>query len=140
MEQRVDALIKKRDLMNCSKKLTFNSPYTLTPHDHEQTMQIVHSSYDSDKTRRQNIEDTVIQSLINVTMQSRYPLIRVVMATHFLAIMVVASVETQMYLVYILVLLVEKIDTYLGSVHKCSHEQITAPITIYYIHMVHNPW
>ena len=37
LEQRADALIKKRDLMNCSKKLTFNSHYIQTPHDHAQT-------------------------------------------------------------------------------------------------------
>ena len=52
LEQRVDALIKKRDLINCSKKLTFNSHYIQTPHDHEQTMWIGHSSYDSYTTRR----------------------------------------------------------------------------------------
>ena len=44
---------RERDLINCSKKLTFNSHYVQTPHDHEQTVQIGHSSYDSDKTRRQ---------------------------------------------------------------------------------------
>ena len=39
--------------MNCSKKSTFNSHYVQTPQDHEQTMQIGHSSYDSYKTKRQ---------------------------------------------------------------------------------------
>ena len=61
-------------------------------------------------------------------------------ATYLLAIVVVTSVEIQRYLLSILVLLVEQMDTYLGSVHKCSHYQITVPITIYYIHMVHNSW
>ena len=73
------------------------------------------------KLEGKSIEDTVIQSLMNVAMQSRYPMIMVVMVTHLLAIMVVASVEIERYLVYILVLLVEQMDTYLGSVHKCSH-------------------
>ena len=53
LEQRVDTLIKKRDLMNCSKKSTFESYYVQTPHDHEQTMWIGHTGYDSDTTRRQ---------------------------------------------------------------------------------------
>ena len=53
LEQRLNTLIKKRDLMNCSKKLTFNSHYIQTPYDHEQTIWIGTSSYDSDKTRRQ---------------------------------------------------------------------------------------
>ena len=52
LEQRVDALIKKRDLMNCSTKLTFNSHYIQTPRDHEQTIQIGPISDDSHKTRR----------------------------------------------------------------------------------------
>ena len=53
LEQRADVLIKKRDLMNCSKKLTFNSHYIQIPHDHEQTVWIGPSGYGSDKTRRQ---------------------------------------------------------------------------------------
>ena len=40
LEQGVDALIKKRDLMNCNKRLTFNSHYVQTPHDHEQMVWI----------------------------------------------------------------------------------------------------
>ena len=53
LEQRVDALIKKRDLINHSKKLTFNTHCIQIPHDHEQTVWIGPSSYDSDKIRRQ---------------------------------------------------------------------------------------
>ena len=73
------------------------------------------------KLEGKSIVDSVIQSCMNVAMQSRYPLIIMVMATHLLAIMEVASVEIQWYLVYIFVLLVQQMDTYLGSVHKCSH-------------------
>ena len=69
----------------------------------------------------ESIEDTVMQPLINITMWSRYPLIMMIMATHLLAIMVVASVEIQRYLVFILVLFVKQMETNLGSVHKCSH-------------------
>ena len=121
LEQRVDALIKKRYFMNHSKKSTFNSHYIKIPQDHEQTIQIGPSGYDSKKLQDKNIEDTVIQPLMNITMQSRYPFIMVVMATHLLAIFVVVSVEFQRYLMFILVLLLEQIDTYLGSVHKCNH-------------------
>ena len=53
LEQRGDALIKKRDLMNHSKKLTFNSHCIQIPHDHEQTVQICPSGYASNKIRRQ---------------------------------------------------------------------------------------
>ena len=42
LEHTVDALIKKRDSMKGSKKLTFNSHYKHTPHDHEQTVWISH--------------------------------------------------------------------------------------------------
>ena len=73
------------------------------------------------KLEGKSIEDTVIQSVMNVTMQSIYLLIMVVMVTYLLAIMVVASVEIQRYLMYILVLHLEQMDTYLDSVHKCSH-------------------
>ena len=52
------------------------------------------------KLEGKNIEDTVIQPLMNVAMQSRYPLDMVVMVTHLLAIMVVPSMEIQRYLVY----------------------------------------
>ena len=52
LEHRVDTLIKKRDSMNCSKKITFNSHYIHTPCDHKQIMWIGHSSYDSDKAKR----------------------------------------------------------------------------------------
>ena len=121
LEWRVDALINKRDLMNHSKKLTFNSHYMQTQYDHKQTLMIDHRSYDSDKNRRQKHRRHCHKSLMNVTMQSRYPMIMVVMATHLLVIMVVAPVEIQRYLVYITVLLVEQMDKYLGSVHKCSH-------------------
>ena len=67
-----------------------------------------------------NIEGTVKQLVMNTTMQSRYPSIMVVMATNLLAIMIVASLEIQRYLVLICVLSVEWMDTYLGSVHKCN--------------------
>ena len=73
------------------------------------------------KFEGKSIEDTFIQPLMNIAMQSRYPFIMVVMATPLLAIMVVASVGIQRYLVFILVLLVEQMDIYLGSVHKCNH-------------------
>ena len=73
------------------------------------------------KLEGKSIEDTLIHPLMNITMWSRYPSFIVVMATHLLAIMVVAPVEIQKYLVFILVLLAEQMDTYLGSVHKCSH-------------------
>ena len=33
--------------------MTFNSHYMQTPHDHKQTVQMCHSGYDSDKTRKQ---------------------------------------------------------------------------------------
>ena len=36
LKHRVDTLIKKRDSMNSSKKLTFNSHYVPIPHDYEQ--------------------------------------------------------------------------------------------------------
>ena len=68
-----------------------------------------------------SIEDTFIQPVMDITMQSRYPLTIVVVATHLLSIMVVASVEIERYLVFIFILLVEQMDIYLGSVHKCSH-------------------
>ena len=58
-----------------------------------------------------NIEDTIIPSHMNITMWSRYPSIMVVMATHLLAIMIVVSMEIQGYLVFILVLSVEQMDT-----------------------------
>ena len=90
------------------------------PHEHEQSMQIGPSRYDSDTIKRQNIEGTIKQSFMNTTMQNRYPSIMVVMATCLLAITIVASVEIQRYLLFILVLSVEQMDTYLGSVHKCS--------------------
>ena len=53
LEHRVDALIKKRNLMNWSNKLTFKSHHIHTLHNHEQTMWIGHSGYDSDKAKRQ---------------------------------------------------------------------------------------
>ena len=40
--------------MNSSEKLTVNSHYVHTPCHCEQTMQIGHSGYDSDKAKRQN--------------------------------------------------------------------------------------
>ena len=64
------------------------------------------------KLEGKSMEDTVIQSLMNVTTQNRYPLIMVVMATHLLAIMVAASLDIKRYLASILVLLVEQMDTY----------------------------
>ena len=109
--------------MNHNKKSTFNSHYIQIPHKHEQTMQIgPHGGYDSDKIRRQkHRRHCHTPSHEYHAMQSRYPSIMVVMVTHILAIMVVASVEIQRYLVFILVLLVEQTDTHLGSVHKCNH-------------------
>ena len=53
LEQWVDALIKKQDLMNHSKKSTFNSHCMQSPHDHEQSVQIGPSSCDCDIIRRQ---------------------------------------------------------------------------------------
>ena len=44
LEQRVDALIKKRELINNSKKSSFNTHYMQNPHEHEQSMQISPSS------------------------------------------------------------------------------------------------
>ena len=38
LEQRVDALIKKRELINNRKKSSFNSPCMQNPHKHEQSM------------------------------------------------------------------------------------------------------
>ena len=67
-----------------------------------------------------NIEGTIKQPLMNTAMCSRYPSIIVVMETHLLAITIVASVATQRYLVFILVLSVEWMDIYLGSVQKYS--------------------
>ena len=55
------------------------------------------------KLKGKIIKDSVMQSLMNVVMQSRYPQIMVVMAINHSTIMVVASVEIQWYLVYILV-------------------------------------
>ena len=53
LEKRVDALIKKRDLINNSKKSSFNSHCMQNPHKHKQSMQIGLSHYDSDKFKRQ---------------------------------------------------------------------------------------
>ena len=53
LEQRVDALIKKRELMNNRRKSSFNSHCMQNPHEHEQSMQIGPSSYDSDTIKRQ---------------------------------------------------------------------------------------
>ena len=53
LEQRVDALFQKRDIMNCSKKSPFNSHYIQTPHSHELTKWIGPSCYYSDKIRWQ---------------------------------------------------------------------------------------
>ena len=47
-----------------------------------------------------SIEHTVKHPVMNITMQSRYPSIMVLMVTHLLAIMVVTSVEIQRYLEY----------------------------------------
>ena len=121
LEQRVDALIKNENLMNHSKKSTFNSHCIQILHNHEQSILIGPRAMIVTKLEGKSIEDTVKKPLINITMQSRYPSITVVTVTHLLAIMVVASVESQRYLVFIVVLLVEQMDTYLGSVHKCNH-------------------
>ena len=50
LEQRVDALIKKRDLINHSK-MTLNHHCIQIPHEQEETVWIGPSSYDSDKIR-----------------------------------------------------------------------------------------
>ena len=73
------------------------------------------------KLEGKSIEDIVKQPVMNCAMQNRYLSIMVVIVTHLRIIMIVASVEIQNYLVFILALLVEQMDTYLDSVHKCNH-------------------
>ena len=53
LEQRIDAFIKKRELINNSKKSLLNSPCVQNPHEHKQSMSIDPISYDSDKIKRQ---------------------------------------------------------------------------------------
>ena len=60
--------------MNHSEKLTFNSHCIQIPHDHDQTMWICPSCYDSDKLEVKSIKDTIIQPVMNIAVQSRYPL------------------------------------------------------------------
>ena len=65
-----------------------------------------------------NIENTIKQPSMKITIWNKYTSIIVVMATHLLAMPIVASVENKMYLAFILVLSVEQMDIYPGSVHK----------------------
>ena len=53
LEQTVDALIKKRGLINKRGKSSFNSHCMLNPHKHEESMWIDPSSYDHDTIKRQ---------------------------------------------------------------------------------------
>ena len=50
-----------------------------------------------------NIESSIKQPPMTTMTQNKYTSITVVMATHLLAIQIVASVDTQRYLVFILV-------------------------------------
>ena len=52
-QQRVDALIKKRDLINNSKRISVNNHCMQNPHEHEESVQIGPSSYGSDIIKRQ---------------------------------------------------------------------------------------
>ena len=52
LEQRADALIKKRELINSNKKSSFNSHCMQNPHKHEQSVLIGPSGYDSDTINR----------------------------------------------------------------------------------------
>ena len=70
--------------------------------------------------KSKSIEGAIKQLIMNTARWSRYPSIIVEMATHFQAITIAASVETQGYLVSVLVLSVEQMDAYLGSVQKCN--------------------
>ena len=54
LEQRIDALIKKRELIQ-NRKASFNSHYELSPQEHEQSIQIDPSGYDHDTTIGKNI-------------------------------------------------------------------------------------
>ena len=52
LEQRVDMLIKKRELIQ-NRKSSFNSHYVLNPHEDEHSMWIDPNGYDHDTTKRQ---------------------------------------------------------------------------------------
>ena len=53
LEQTVNVLIKKRELITHRRKSSFNSHCVLNPHEHEQSVQINPSSYDQDTIKRQ---------------------------------------------------------------------------------------
>ena len=65
-----------------------------------------------------NMENVIKQPPMNKSEQ--HTSITMVTATHLLAMPIVASVVTQQYLAFILVLSVEQMDIYPGSVHRCD--------------------
>ena len=99
-KQRGDALIKKRGPIIDSNKLTVDGHYVTMS-------RLCGYATTVTKLKGKIIKDTVMLSLMNVVMQSRYLEILIVMAIHHSTIVVVVSVDIQWYLAYILVLLVE---------------------------------
>ena len=90
----------------------------LNQHEHVHSMQIDPNGYDFDTNRQKHRKNAIKQPPAKITNQNKYTSIIVVTANHLLAMPTVTSVETQRYLAFILVLSVEQMDNYPGSVHK----------------------
>ena len=101
LEQKVDVLIKKRELIQ-NRRSSVNGLYVLNLHEPEHSMQIDPNGYDFDTSRQKHrkhyqtapLEDHELEQIHYYHSGN---------SNHLLAMPIIASVETQRYLAFILV-------------------------------------